>query len=220
MRSVAAMVVCVVGLALAGCLGDEAAPDPPGTSPADSPADPAPDSAEGAVEATLAADGRVLRATFASRGRMGVEVAPGIAGPQDSDGWQLRFPVEAGATAVVVEVAWNDTVQDLDAYLAGAKDCYDRVPFPDMAVVCLGDLVAADGTYGLWWNRDGAVGQPDSPSRIVATGAQLADAGTGTWQAHTWAKDASADLEFHVFATVLYDGSDPAAFTAVPWSTA
>lgn len=204
-------------LLAAGC-AEPSAPAAPG--PADAGPDPSPAVPDKPtlVEAVVAEDGRLQRATFHGEGHVGAEAVTYLAGPMDTEGWQLEFPVAAGATAVVVEVAWNDTVQDLDAVLGGANGCFDHVPFPEFVAECMVDLVRGDGTYGYWWNKEGSVGMPDSPSRIVATGPQLQDAGEGTWTAYIWSKDVNVELGFHIFATVLYDGTDPAAVSVIPWT--
>lgn len=201
---------------VAGCAGGGTDPDVQEV-PQSQTADPAPAAPESPNLQERAQDGRVLAETFHGSGEVGAGVATWFAGHVAADGDQLPFKVRDGATAVVVELAWNDTVQDMDAMLLAANGCFDRHGFPDFLATCLADVVVADGSQGTWWNKGGAIGMPDSVSRIVVDGEALAAGGTGEWLAYAWTKDANVGLAFHVYATVLYDGRDPATFTAVPW---
>ena len=210
MRAIVLAVLASLPL-LAGCAGPDASPaDEAGTG-----------TRKGAAAAVSAAGtpGDVPPApvvTVMQEGRAEVEVAAWIAGPQSSHGWELEFEVEDGATGVVVELAWADAVQDLDLLLNAPGDCFSQVGFPDGAVTCIADVFVADGEYGTWWNKDGHAGAPDNPARIAIGPADVERWGSGTWSLVVWTKDANAQLDFTMYASALYDGSDPTTFSAIP----
>lgn len=190
---------------LAGCA------DPGSPTSAD---EAGPGGTAGAAPADAALRAPVV--TVTQEGRADVEVAAWIAGPQDSHGWELEFKVEEGATGVVAELAWADAVQDLDVLLDAPGDCFDQVGFPEGAATCIADVFVADGDYGTWWNQDGHAGAPDNPARIAIGQADIERWGDGTWSLVVWTKDANVQLGFTVYASVIYDGSDPATFSAIP----
>jgi len=132
------------------------------------------------------------------------------------------------ATGLVVEVAWDDAVQDLDAELHAPEDLSDPVrevqrtqPF-----TCMAGQSRAPGVY---CNSAGHLGAPDAPSRIALSGsdlqAHLAPCSPssqpywgecGVWAIGFRSKDANAMVPWHVYATVFIGQEIPDGYTAVP----
>lgn len=125
--------------------------------------------------------------------------------------------VPANATALIVELVWNDPVQDLDAEVHGPTDAsVAGGPFCGLAVT---------GSPS-WCDLDGSIAAPDSPSRIdlAGLGGSLSDCrkpGRVEWGAcNVFAlgfrsKDANALLDWRLVATVFVGGPPPEGFSAL-----
>ncbi len=193
-----------------GGTGSAAASAQGGTTSGSSPAG----SGAAAAAATVPPSGH---ATFRLNGHWEQEAAAFVAG---SSRWQddlLLFPVARGAQAILVELAWNDTTQDLDPHLAGGADCFAVEENP--AASCA-EYAVGDGSAGKWWNRGGGTGAGDSVARIEVQGERLGmyTCDNCPWNATVWSRDVNRDVDWFLFATVFYDGPAPQGFTAVPWS--
>ncbi len=143
----------------------------------------------------------------------------------ESGGFILGFNTTQNTTAILFEVAWNDTIQDLDTKL------YLNVPFPcepSFTITCIVDEVPQIALHvagmrpGQFQNTNGAVGLPDNPSRILVEKEQLLELmplckDECEWSAGSAAKGPYIDLEWHAFVTV-FDGMEiPEGYTAIPW---
>lgn len=150
-------------------------------------------------------------------------VFAGLPAPGSQGGPVLRFNTTENLTAVVLEVAWNDTVQDLDAALSADVNgiCFDP---PN----CVHPLSSLSGTaytsFGDFYNQNGTVGDPDSPSRIVVKGLALQDvldecASPCEWGAGalTKGKGPWVQVSWNLWVTVFYNEEPPSSYTAVPW---
>jgi hypothetical protein len=128
----------------------------------------------------------------------------------------------SNATALVVELEWDDAVQDLDveAHAQGGDGLAGRP-------VC-GVASAADPFFGSrsWCDLDGSLGSPDAPSRLDLQGLGLADcerSGLEWGDCNVFAlgfrsKDANALLAWHLVATVFFGGPPPEGFSALATS--
>jgi hypothetical protein len=132
--------------------------------------------------------------------------------------------VPPNATALVIELEWDDGVQDLDAEahaprqsgLGGGPSCG------------FASLVSPRA----WCDLDGSIAFPDSPSRIDLAGLELAGVLDDCDQPSRpqWgdcnvfalgfrSKDANALLDWHLVATVFVGGPPPDGFSALATSS-
>jgi predicted small lipoprotein YifL len=222
------LVACLSLVALAGCGAPAAGP------PAAEPAEPERQSraeedvvadAENEVEV---ASGRrqetgapvVTWKSYSTRGTTTANAA----------GWGLDTALGLGvramnlylppnATALVVELEWDDAVQDLDveAHAQGGDGLAAR---PECGVgSALGPVMGSRA----WCDFGGSLAAPDVPSRLDLHGLELADcepAGLDWGDCNVFAlgfrsKDANALLEWHLIATVFFEGPPPEAFSAL-----
>lgn len=178
-------------LALAGCLGSPAPEPVQPEQPASGERLQAPTHP---VEAAPAEPGRIGKEVFPFSGKMTTGVGAGGVGylsPTGSlDPHQFAFPVDAGAVAIVAELAWDNRAMDLDIAL-NAPSCD-----PTMGS---GACVFADG---------GSPGAGDSPVRIVLQDPAALNE-TGEWRITIWAKSA-VNVDFRTVVTVFY-GLPPSA---------
>lgn len=220
-------------LALAGC----------GTPPADAPA-PAPEPAEpgrqsrGEEEPVADAEDEVV-VTSGRRQDIGAPVVTWTSHSTrgtttaNAAGWgwdtALGLGVRAmdlylppNATALVVELEWDDAVQDLDveAHAQGGDGLTGR---PACGVASATDPLMGSRS---WCDLDGSLGAPDSPSRLDLHGLGLADcepSGVDWGDCNVFAlgfrsKDVNALLEWHFVATVFFSGPPPEHFSALATS--
>lgn len=198
-----ALIALAVLVALAGCAG------PAGPADRSEPPAPAPHAAGPAV---LHLHGTTTAGLYARND-------PG--GPFS----RLDYNVTRNTTAILVEVRWNDTLQDLDARTwpndvdacPPPSDPADPFSVGDAAVCTLDD---ASG-YGPYSNRGGDAGAGDSPSRLLVNQTDIAtvQAQCGrdpcAWQAFAWARTPVADLEWDLWVSV-FEGPVPDGYTAIP----
>lgn len=122
----------------------------------------------------------------------------------------LSYPVGANASAIYVELKWNDTRQDLDAFTQ-APDAYcseqDGILLPFCVV---GTYFCADFRAHAFTDCDGDLLSPDNPSRLVVRGQELAAAladcpADCIWQAYPTSKIwPSAAIAWTLNVTVYY----------------
>ncbi len=142
------------------------------------------------------------------------------------------FNATPDAMAILVEVAWNDTFQDLDAELKFKEDIPCHTGFPSAACTVLDPTGHPQALVNNWLgqdvgqfkNRDGLPGAPDSPSRILVERDTLRILGAYCEENCTWFpslenKGPFVDLEFHLFVSVFYGQAPPPGYTAIPWLT-
>ena len=200
-----AILVSLATLALAGCAGDAAGTSPLGVE-------------EPAVAVELDEEPTVLppHETFQSHGVTGTEVATAQVGGQASPNYLLEFEAQPGATGILFELTWNDTSQDMDPGLAGPKQCFDFVPFPESTVLCFADIATSDGTYCYWAQHSSPEGLGPPPARVVVDAKAMERCKAGDWYAWASTRLVNTQLPFSLYATVFYDGTDPATFSAIP----
>ncbi|MEA3165847.1 MAG: hypothetical protein QOJ26_713 [Thermoplasmata archaeon] len=130
--------------------------------------------------------------------------------------------VPPNATALVVELEWDDAVQDLDVEAhAQAHDGF--LGDTTCGVASVGDPLMGSRS---WCDVDGSLAAPDSPSRLDLDQLQLADcepSGLEWGDCNVFAlgfrsKDANALLAWHLVATVFFGGPPPEAFSALATS--
>lgn len=181
-------------------------------------ADRAPDPAP--APAAEGADPPRLPELYAAHGTtvVGVWARPVVPGIDESP--RLWFNVTGEQTGIVVELAWNDTVQDLDARINSRVDLCaqgDEIFFVFCAIAeALHIKVPGD-----LWNDQGSLGDPDSPSRLVVTREEvqafLELCGDPCHvSSYPWAQDPIVDVEWFLYVTVFY-GEVPEDYTAIPW---
>jgi hypothetical protein len=132
----------------------------------------------------------------------------------------IRFNTTANVTAILVELAWTDPMQDIDAHLrALTDDCPDAddIDF----VYCLVTPFAGEQNFGEFQARGGRPGAPDSPSRLLVSGDDLkavmdACGDPCTWFAEPWATGPYAAIDFTLHVSVFTDGPPPDGYTAIP----
>lgn len=150
---------------------------------------------------------------------LGIFANPTIT-PGEGDHFGVSFNTTADVRAIMVEVAWNDTVQDLDAYLkADVEECPYDDSLEDLA--CNVDNWSYQYEFGVFQNKNGSPGMGDSPSRVLLDGDDLAEVidaceGTCNWRALPWGRAPFADLEWHMWVSVFYEDV-PEGYTAIPW---
>ncbi|MGB0652908.1 MAG: hypothetical protein ACPGQL_06880 [Thermoplasmatota archaeon] len=118
------------------------------------------------------------------------------------------WPLE-GLRAIVVELDWDDPVQDLDVQLSAPYDCTDEVDL-------VRELAGQDGR-GYWMDREGHLGAPDAVSTVIARGSELDAFASGCaerWTAGIRSKDANAQLEWRMAVSLFYDDEPLAGYTA------
>jgi hypothetical protein len=134
----------------------------------------------------------------------------------------IDFKAAQNATAILVEVAWDDTTVDLDARAqADVKRCPWTDPMDIAACATLGSALA-DGSFefGVFQNTNGTPGAGDSPSRVLVDGEWLAEvldacANPCPWTAYAWARTPAADVTWDLAVSVFY-GPVPPGYTALP----
>lgn len=199
-----ALAVVVLLAALSGC----AAPaSPAGEPPAEGAAEPPPSP------------------PFVTYTLHNTTLASVYANPILPDRWGslgLGFRTDRNTTtAVLAELVWNDTAQDLDARLeADVRRC----PWEDNLdwAACHASMPLGDGglEFGVFQNAQGVPGQGDSPSRAWADGERLlqvldACSDPCNWTGYAWARTPIANIEWTLYVTV-FEGPVPDGFTAIP----
>lgn len=127
------------------------------------------------------------------------------------------------ATALVVELEWDDDVQDLDVE-AHAPGPPDGLAGTSCGVASIGDPLFGSRS---WCDLGGSLGAPDGPSRLDLLGLGLADcepSGVEWGDCNVFAlgfrsKDANALLSWHLVATVFVGGPPPEGFGALATSS-
>lgn len=132
------------------------------------------------------------------------------------------------ATGLVVEVAWSDPVQDLDAEMHAPEDLADPVRQTQRSqpFTC---VVGQSRAPGVYCNPGGRVGAPDAPSRIALDADELAEhlapcspssqpywGECGVWAIGFRSKDVNAMVQWHVYASVFVGQEIPKGYSAVP----
>ncbi len=128
--------------------------------------------------------------------------------------------IASNTTALVVELEWDDAVQDLDveAHASGGRD--GLVGGLSCGVASVGDAVLGSRS---WCDLGGSLAAPDSPGRLDLTDLGLADcqmSGLEWGDCNVFAlgfrsKDANALLAWHLVATVFVGGPPPERFSAL-----
>lgn len=185
----------------AGCVGD---------GPAEPPAAGAPPQSEGPGHVTFTARGTTV-AAFRSNPTVFADSFPRI--------W---FNVTSNVTALLVELAWDDPVQDLDAFANAAAPSCPESDTADRAA-CEADATLDGYSFSEVRNRGGGPGAPDSPSRVLATREVLAPildlcgdpCPFGSYPRTHQMGPVSANVAWENHVTLFY-GPVPEGFTAIP----
>jgi hypothetical protein len=194
--------LAVLAAALAGCAAGGGHPDADHSTP------PA---AEAPPPETFAAHGRIGAAYRSNPTAFGADFP------------RIFFNVTGDVTAVLVELAWDDPVQDLDAFAHGDHGpCAEDASDPDR-VGCEVDWSLDGYDFAEVRNRGGGPGAPDSPSRVLATRDDLAGllarcgdpCAFGSYPTTHQTEPLAADVEWWNYVT-LFRGPVPDGFTAIP----
>lgn len=211
----------VVALLLsAGCLtkgpapGAESPPPLPGPTtatpvetPAETPVEPAPEAAVPPPASIV-----VVRLPFHKTFDAAKST---VASLVDVD---ASFDVDAtGATAVVLELAWNSTTFDLDPTLV-ILHCDELTDPAGCMVPEAQSHWLSEGDDGNYWVKDGSLGAPDGPVRIDVGPEALASYGCLTScqaVARAITKDAAVDVGGQLVVSVFRGGPPPAGYSAL-----
>jgi len=153
----------------------------------------------------------------------------GLWARNDPDGMggypRLAFNITPATVAIVVEVAWDDPRQDLDArtWPERLQECPPTWQPPDPW--SLGDDLACelsnlDGRRA-FMDAEGGPGQGDSPSRVAVDAAQVAEMRERcgeegcTWAAWAWARHPVVGLQWDLWVSV-FETPVPEGYTAIP----
>jgi hypothetical protein len=198
-------ILAVLAATLAGCAGGEGQPDAT-AAPA-----PPPVTEAARPPETFAAHGHIVAAYRSNPTAFGADFP------------RIFFNVTGDVTAILIELAWDDPVQDLDAYAHGDHGpCDDPALDPDRAA-CEADFTLDGYDLAEVRNRGGGPGAPDSPSRVLATRDDLAGllgvcgdpCAFGSYPTTHQTEPAAADVEWRNYVT-LFHGPVPDGFTAIP----
>ncbi len=144
--------------------------------------------------------------------------------------WLTRFPVNHDVQWILVELVWDDPIADLDAYINGNGGCPEFQQPNDCTLDDRIDDLGEDRP-GLWQNREGTLGRPDSPSRILLSREDI-QAGLSRCKqrsdsegvdCHEWTAGANpgldevgVDVAWTMYVTVGYEQSYDSAYTLIP----
>lgn len=196
MRTGMATAALAATLLLAGCLG--APQGEPALDPAELPPVSQPDPATAAPPPAVPDAPPARIETFPFTGRLTLAAGSPDAGylaPTGAvDEHGFAATLAPGAAAVVVELVWDDALQDLDLQVV-----------PPGCDTTLTACLLADG---------GAPGQGDRPVRIEVQDEAVLGPG-GEWRFTAWAKNA-VNASFTIYATVFWGAEPPEGFSAVP----
>ncbi len=141
-----------------------------------------------------------------------------------------HFNTTPDATAIVVEVAWNDTFQDLDAELKFEEDIPCHTGFPSATCTVLDPTGHPQALVNHWLGQDvgqfkndgGSLGAPDNPSRIIVEGDDLRHLSYYCEEICEWYTSADnkgpfIDLDWHLYISIFYGVEIPDGYTAIPW---
>ncbi|HEV8359597.1 MAG TPA: hypothetical protein VGR28_03980 [Candidatus Thermoplasmatota archaeon] len=189
-----ALLLASLALVVAGCVGS---PQPGPSEPESPTADLAPPVADVAAPESEQLKVGIVVLPFEGK----LTVAAGAQGvgyvtpTGNSDAHAFSFPVEEGATAIIAELAWADTTQDLDLEL-GTPDC---------------DTTAGEGVCA--FADAGQAGAGDSPIKLVFTDPEVLQ-NVGDWKLLVWGKNA-VNAEFRGAITVFYNMLPQDDYTAL-----
>lgn len=137
----------------------------------------------------------------------------------------LAFDTPAGVRAIVVELTWDDGVQDLDSFLQAAVPHCPAGSSPvgqafEAAACAVEDAYFGYPGFGAFRNSDGEPGEPDDPSRMFIVGRDLAAvlAACGDpcrWEAWPEAREPAAAVRWSLYVSV-FTGDLPMDYTAIP----
>jgi hypothetical protein len=193
--SVIALLAAAGGLVLAGCLGSPAPlpSSPTPQAPPDDGANAAP--APPAPEAPKLPGYLVYPFTGKITAAVGNDQIAYLSPTGSQDPHVFHFNVSSGAIAIVAELAWDNSVNDLDL----------TVGSPSCDHLTKGTCLTAGG---------GSPGQGDTPVKLVIKDqGQLNE--TGDWTLAVWAKDA-VNQDFRAAVTVFYLLPPPDNYSALP----
>jgi hypothetical protein len=218
--------LAATALLLAGCLGNPVGPAAAGPETVDEegggfeePPAPAPQD-EGAYLSWAPAKG-ARRTVLWLNATLETDAASWFGGTADPDG-SLYVDVPEGSRGLVVEIAWQDGLQDLDLDVVAPGWCPPAEggqAILDEALCQLSDLVAPGGAEtGMWRADGGSVGAGDSPLRIALGEEDLARWGCGsgsrgcTWALWVFSDTVILDLDVTWAVTVFVAEDAPADY--------
>jgi hypothetical protein len=111
---------------------------------------------------------------------------------------QVDFPVEKGATGILITLTWPDATNDLDIQLMAPDFKQDQTPN-----TANGGVSFQEGHA--WSNSAGTPGAGDSPAKLTLTDAK-ALAMSGKWGVYVGTKLATQE-SFKLTASVAYGGA-------------
>lgn len=126
----------------------------------------------------------------------------------------LSYPVGADASAIYVELAWNDTRQDLDAFTQAPQAYCSEQDGALMPFCVLGTYFCADFRVHAFTDCNGDFLSPDNPSRLVVHGDELANAlhdcpADCVWQAYATSKWMPTAAITWTLNVSVYYGANP-----------
>ena len=157
------------------------------------------------------------RVVYHQTGVMGAEALSRLGGPTHSiasANYTMDFEVGVIATAIVVELAWQDQASDLDLQVFSPTFCPLGVSIDWPLCFANGYLGDAAGT-GSWRDEGGLPSQGNTPTRIQLVASEWQAYGCCDWSAVAWAK-ATAGTPFDFYATVFYGEAPAEDYTAIP----
>jgi hypothetical protein len=132
------------------------------------------------------------------------------AGTSEFHAQAFAYPVHQNATAIYLELAWNDTRQDLDAYTEAPMAYCSEADGLLLPFCTLGTYFCADFRVHAFTDCDGDLLSPDNPSRLVVRGDDIAGAlaecdDPCMWEAYPTSKVMpEVAIEWHLNITVYY----------------
>lgn len=217
----------VLVLFVAGCLGGgpgaQDAPVDPGTAgPMPDDADPVPPPTDEGSHLAWQPSPRSPRTVLWLNATLDTDAMSWFGGTVDPDG-SLHVEVPDGARGLVVEVAWRDSLQDLDLNVVSPGWCPvgDEWPtgFADYAACSVPDIAAPSGSSTGYWRDDGGVpGASDAPVLIAIGAEDLRSWGCGRgergcmWALWLYSDVAIVDLDITWAVTVFLDEEPPADY--------
>ena len=189
MRSISALGVLAVSIAIAGCVAPQI----------DRPVEKS--VAASTTPATLPVQGGLLEANRFLGCVDGANAADTVAvSPSNYLGWcenSFDFRVQKGARAIVVELAWNGPAAlDLFTGVPGPEHCEPMDPIGLMNW-CVGPT-----------DNDGT-----SPARLLITGKEAAY--DGVWSFSAYARQSAATVQFRAAVSVFYGENPSEDYTAL-----
>lgn len=127
----------------------------------------------------------------------------------------------SGATAVILELAWDSDVFDLDPWLIfldGCSEGEDLQAMVDCTPSEAEDHWLGEDDDGNYWVKDGSIGAPDSPVRLEITQAALQAFGCeGSCSAFARAivKEAAVDVDGELVVSVFRGVPVPDGYSAL-----